>query len=357
MNILLDLYTDFLQVNFGLATATGLSQLLDGAISHDKITRMLANINNTSKELWLNVKSLVRQHENDDACLIFDDSILHKPSTDENDIICWHYDHCSNQNVKGMNLLTAFYNTQAVDQELPLRIPVAFEVIEKFPYCEISTQKVKRCSPVTKNELMRSMIDQAIQNQLKFKYILADSWFASAENMRYIDKKGKVFIFDLKTNRSTSIDDRNKGRWSRIDELAIPEHTPTKVWLKDLEIQVLLFKQVFTNKDGLIGVRYLVSNDLNLTAEEFKTTYKKRWAVEEYHKSVKQNTSITKSPTRVVQTQYSHIFASILAYVKLEKYKFCSSLNHFAIKAKLQLAATKAALAELYRMKLQYAIN
>ncbi|MCX7739699.1 MULTISPECIES: hypothetical protein [Thermaceae] len=37
----LDLYTDYLLSSFGAATATGLSRMVDGAISHDQITRML----------------------------------------------------------------------------------------------------------------------------------------------------------------------------------------------------------------------------------------------------------------------------------------------------------------------------
>jgi hypothetical protein len=38
----LELYTDYLICNSGLATATGLSAVLDGEISHDKITRFLS---------------------------------------------------------------------------------------------------------------------------------------------------------------------------------------------------------------------------------------------------------------------------------------------------------------------------
>jgi len=48
-------------------------------------------------------------------------------------------------------------------------IPVAFEVIRKpIQYSEIATRKVKRASTVTKNELMRQMIVQCVQNQLLF---------------------------------------------------------------------------------------------------------------------------------------------------------------------------------------------
>lgn len=57
----LELYTDYLISNFGLATATGLSGLLDGQISHDQVTRFLAERDYTSKDLWLEVKGVVRQ--------------------------------------------------------------------------------------------------------------------------------------------------------------------------------------------------------------------------------------------------------------------------------------------------------
>ena len=38
----LALYTDYLISNFGHATATGLSALVDGDVSHDKVTRFLS---------------------------------------------------------------------------------------------------------------------------------------------------------------------------------------------------------------------------------------------------------------------------------------------------------------------------
>ena len=356
MESTLDLYTDYLLSSFGQTSATGLSRLVDGEISHDSITRLLSGNEFDSKLLWQKVKPLVRQHETSDACLIFDDVIVEKPYTDENEMICWHYNHCTGKNVKGINMLNAFYHTQDTQMEHPLRIPIGFQLILKTVlFCVLKTKKEKRTSPVSKNELMRAMIAQAIHNQLKFKYILADSWFGSADNMRFIQKKKKFFIFDMKTNRqvSTSEQARNAGHWTRINQIDIPDNTPVKVWLKDLEFPVLLTKQVFTNKDRSTGVRFLVSNDFGLSDDDFTTLYKKRWSVEEYHKSLKQNAAIGKSPTKTLKTQSNHIFASIMAYVKLEKLKFSSKLNHFAMKAKIYLAANKAAFKELDLIKTQ----
>jgi len=352
----LDLYTDYLLSSFGQTSATGLSRLVDGDITHDNIGRFLSGNDFNSKILWQKVKPLVRKHQTEDACLIFDDTILEKPYTDENDMICWHWDHSKKKSVKGVNMLNAFYHTQNSQMSQPLRIPVGFQLILKTVlFCEIKTKKEKRKSSVNKNELMRTMIAQAIHNQLKFKYILADSWFGSADNMRFIKKEKKFFIFDMKTNRqvATTEQDRNAGHWTRIDEIDVPDNTPVKVWLKDLEFPILLTKQVFTNKNQSTGVRFLVSNDFSLSDDDFTTLYKKRWSVEEYHKSLKQNAAIEKSPTRTVKTQSNHIFASIMAYVKLEKLKFSSKLNHFAMKSKIYLAANKAAFKELALLKAQ----
>ena len=137
--------------------------MMEGEVSHDEITRLLSKQEFTSKDLWRKVKATVREVECEEACLIFDDTIQEKQWTDENEIMCWHYDHCSGRTVKGINLLNALYHSGDVS------IPVAFEVIRKpIQFSEIATRKIKRAGTVTKNELMRQMIAQCVQNQLLF---------------------------------------------------------------------------------------------------------------------------------------------------------------------------------------------
>ena len=67
----------------GFATATGLSAMMEGDISHDQMTRFLASKAFTSKDRWGQVKATVRQIEREDGCLIFDDTIQEKAWTDE----------------------------------------------------------------------------------------------------------------------------------------------------------------------------------------------------------------------------------------------------------------------------------
>ena len=211
MDNLLDLYTDYLISSFGQTSATGLSKLVDNSIKHDSITRLLSKSEFDSRTLWQSVKPVVRANQSEDACLIFDDAIVEKAYTDENDLICWHWDHSKRRNTKGINLLSAFYHTRKdADSEL-LRLPVGFETIKKtIRFCDRKTRKEKRRSEISKNELMRRMIAQAIANGLIFKYVLGDSWFASVENMAFIEDKKKFFIFDMQTNRLGALSETDR---------------------------------------------------------------------------------------------------------------------------------------------------
>ncbi|MDE2831929.1 MAG: hypothetical protein OXN20_17590 [Gemmatimonadota bacterium] len=78
---LLELYNDYLFSSFGAITATGLSALLEGAISHDQVTRFLSRRDYNAKTLWQHIKPMVRAIQKDDGVLIIDDTIQEKPLT------------------------------------------------------------------------------------------------------------------------------------------------------------------------------------------------------------------------------------------------------------------------------------
>ena len=344
----LDLYTDYLVSNMGYATATGLSSMLEGEVSHDSVTRFLSARTYTSRDLWLEVKSTVRKIEEETGCLIFDDTIQEKQWTDENEMICWHYDHCQGRSVKGINLLNALYHAGDVS------IPVAFEVIKKpIQFCDIQTKQVKRMATVTKNELMRQMIQQCLNNRLQFRYVLMDSWFTAKENLEFIVAKGKHFIGALKDNRliALSEDDKKQGKFTRVSDIALDDKQAVRGWLKGYKQEVLIVRRIFTNKDGSTGTLNLICSDLTTTGEDVATIYQKRWKVEEFHKSLKSNAGLAKSPTRTPTTQNNHIFMSIMAVFKLECLKIKHQTNHFALKAKLYIKALRKAFAELQEFK------
>jgi hypothetical protein len=342
---LLDLYSDYLISAFGQTTATGLSALLNGEISHDSVQRFLAGERQTSIQLWRVVKPHVRKIESPEGVLIVDDSIAEKPYTDENDIICWHYDHAQQRNVKGINFVTCLYHNAEIS------LPIGFELIAKTEhYTDPKDGKKKRRSPKTKNEYYREMAQQAVRNQIQFKYVLNDIWFASAENMNFVRTTlKKDFVMPLKGNRKValSLSAKKNGQYQRVATLALEPMQPMTIYLESVPFALLLIKQVFTNEDGSTGTLYLVTSDTTLSGDGIATIYQKRWNVEPYHKSLKQNASLEKSPTQTVTTQTNHFFAALCGYIKLELLKDTTKLNHFALKSKLYLQAIQSAYATL----------
>lgn len=342
---LLDIYTDYLISSFGLTTGTGLSRLLDGAISHDQIQRFLSGKAQNGKDFWKVVKPYVRQIQSKDGDLIVDDSISEKPFTDENEIISWHYDHSKGRNVKGINFVSVVYHVNDIS------LPVGYHLIEKTEfYIDKKTSKKKRRSPISKNEVYQQLLRQAVANEIPFRYVLNDVWFASSKNMMFVKHELEHdFIMPIKTNRKValSLDDKKQGQYVRVDELELKPETVTAIYLEGVDFLLHLVKQVFTNGDGSIGILYLVTSDLELTDDDITTIYQKRWNVETYHKSLKQNASLSKSPTKTVITQSNHLFASLCAFVKLEMLKMTTHTNHFALKSKLYLQALRSAYDEL----------
>jgi hypothetical protein len=345
---LLDLYSDYLISSFGQTTATGLSALLDYEISHDAIQRFLAVEKRTSADLWRIVKPHVRTLDGPEGVLIVDDSIAEKPYTDVNEIICWHYDHTHGRTVKGINFVTCLYHSQGVS------LPVGFEIVAKAEvYPDPKDGKEKRRSKRTKNEMYRDLVRQAVHNQIVFTYVLSDIWFASAENMKFVKTTlKKEFVMPIKGNRKValSLSAKQEGRYQRVDTLELEALTPVTVYLEEVPFPLLLVKQVFTNEDGSTGILYLVSSDTTLNGNGITALYQKRWNVEPYHKSLKQNASLEKSPTQTVTTQTNHFFAALCGYIKLELLKGDTKLNHFALKSKLYLHAIHSAYATLRQL-------
>jgi hypothetical protein len=297
---ILDLYSDYLISSFSLVTATNMACVLDNKINHDQITRFLANNDFDSKTLWKIVKPVIRQIESEsEGILIIDDVIEKKEWTDENDIIAWHFDHVEDRIVKGINIVNCLYYNQEIT------LPVNYHIVKKdISITNSKTGKTIRKCAKTKNEIFRELLlisDKG--NQIKFRYAVADVWFGSVENMTFVKKDlHKDFIFPLKSNRLVALSLENKlaGKWQSVSKIS-------------------------------------------LESENVCT--------EEYHKSLKQNTALTKSPTRTVRTQSNHCFASMYAYCKLEMLKVKTKLNHFSLKTKIYLTAVKNAFKELRKLE------
>ena len=202
---LLEIYSDYLMSSFSYPTATGLSFPTGIFLSSKAATVHAADGSTSSLGLWRLIKPIVREIQSasgeEEGVLIIDDTIEEKPSTDENEIICWHFDHSKGRSVKGVNIISVMFYLNGY------RIPVSFDLVHKTKIVvDEKTKKEKRISDETKNEKYRKMLKVCVKNSLKFKYVLNDVWYASSENMMLV-KEGlkKDFIMPIKTNRKIAL--------------------------------------------------------------------------------------------------------------------------------------------------------
>ncbi|MEL6276097.1 MAG: transposase [Bacteroidota bacterium] len=345
MDCTLSRYTDYLLCVPKYATATGLSAAYDNQISHDKVSRFLKSSYLDSSVVWKSAKKFIRSlvdFTDQEGVVSVDDSIVEKAHTDENEMICYHWDHSLGRHVKGINFISLMYSHEKLD------VPIQVRLVEKTEaYVDKKTGKTKYKSPLTKNEHFQEMLTHA-KKQVGFRYVLGDSWFSSADNINFITSKlGKHAVLAIKTSRTVALSDKDRknGKFIRVDQLdQLKAGSPLIVYLRSVQQPVQLVKQVFKNKDGSQGILYLIATDLTISYEQITTIYKKRWKIEEYHKSLKQHTALAGSPTKIIETQANHFYAAVVAYIKMEKLKVKTGNGHFRIKAILAIAATKTCL-------------
>jgi Transposase DDE domain len=163
--------------------------------------------------------------------------------------------------------------------------------------------------------MARAMIAQAVKNQVQFGYVLFDAWFSSVENLKFIKEDcQKDVICPIKTNRyiALSFEGKQAGLWTAVSTLEIEADSVLEIWLEGVEFPLLLAQQIFTNEDGTSSILHLISSDRTLLKNQLTTIYQRRWNVEVYHKSLKQNVSLSKSPTQTETTQTNHFFRRLV---------------------------------------------
>ena len=270
--------------------------------------------------------------------------LMHKPWTKTNDIVCWHYDHVSQRMAKGILMLNFHYTDNR-----GISIPLGYEIITKTEdvWSEKHQKYVKK-SLFTKNEIMRDKLHILhYNNEVKYKYILFDKWFASIDNLVFIEEElKKKFVCPIKKNRkiALTLEERNNGKYVNISTIDIESGSSRLIYLEGYEKPLKLIKQVVKNgDDGEPTYLYLVTNDIDLSFDKVLEIYKRRWKIEEYHKSLKQNLHIEHSPTKVETSQRNHIHLVVCGFIKLEKLRLNYKMNHFAIKEKIYIEALRSA--------------
>ena len=130
----------------------------------------------------------------------------------------------------------------------------------------------------------------------------------------------------VKENRQVSI---TKNIYVPIANLDWNKTLVQKVWLKEFGY-VMAAKMVVTDDD----IRYVVTNDLSLTdIDTLRKHNDHRWNIETFHRGLKQTTGVEKCYSTLERSQRNRIFASFVAFVKLESTRLRDGVSWYEQKA------------------------
>jgi hypothetical protein len=110
--------------------------------------------------------------------------------------------------------------------------------------------KTKKKSSVSKQEHFRTLVKHGAQH-LRFRYVLADIWFACSDNMRFVlEDCGRDFIMAMKENRKVALSKQDKanGKYTNIKE-SVSEKCVWSVYVEQLNFRMQLTGKAILNSN------------------------------------------------------------------------------------------------------------
>jgi len=186
----------------------------------------------------------------------------------------------------------------------------------------------------SKIDRMIKMVKRAIDEGIRFDYLLVDSWFTCyalvkfiktrriATNLLGMAKLGKTkYLFNKKDLTAKEIVDRlRKSRKIKRSKNLHCYYGEALVKMNDVEVKLFFSK---TSKKGKWSV--LLTTNLNLKFEEAYRIYSTRWSIEVFFKEAKQYLGLGKNQAQDFDSQIASTTITMIQYNLLALSKRFSS--------------------------------
>jgi hypothetical protein len=156
-----------------------------------------------------------------------------------------------------------------------------------------------------KTEMFLSLLRKYLLMRIPVKTIMFDSYFSSKKIIKWLNKNGFIWCTRLKKNRIVYID----GNKSQLRDLGLEYEQSIICKLNNIKGDVKILRFCHQNEEY-----YICSNNINLTNEELKAEYLKRWEVEVFHREAKQKLGMEFLMMRSWKKLTNHVGFVCLAY-------------------------------------------
>lgn len=313
-----DLYCSFLELTAERYSALSLSEVAPSSLSHDSISRWLADQRVRPKDLW---QVAGKEVSGKDGILVFDDVVIDKSRSGKTKLVNWQYSGGKHDITKGIGVVNALWQVSKDDY-----IPIDYRIWNPPE------------DGKTKNNHFQAMLGNVKQRGLEPEMVVADSWYASLDNLKGIRSHGWDWVMGLRSNRLV-----NKPH-VQINTLDIPEEGLV-VYLKGYG-WIKLFR--FVTKHGRTD--HVGTSRLDLTCEQVKAYFERRWSVEVLHRELKQTCGFTRCLANTGRAQRNHIGLSLLTWIRRHKRRQRLELTMYQQKWEVVKPAIQQALAQAMRV-------
>jgi putative transposase len=159
--------------------------------------------------------------------------------------------------------------------------------------------------------------------------ICFDGWYSGLENLKAVRGHGWHWLTRLKHNRL--VDPDGSGNVA-VSDLDLPAGGG-RVHLMGYGF-ILVFR-LATCHGGTEQVEHWATSDLSLTETQRQELSRQCFAIENYHRALKQCCGVERAQVRKAEAQKCHILLSLRAYVCLEANRLKTGLSGYAAKAEV----------------------
>jgi putative transposase len=283
------------------------------APAHDAFTRLPHRLEPDPDTLWAEARSQVGPG----GLLVIDDSTLDKPYARAIELVGRHWSGKHHAVVRGINLVSLLWTDG--DRHIPCDYRVYHDAKE-----------------ATKNDHFRAMTRTAHGRGLRPECVAFDGWYSALENLKLLRGLGWAWLTRLKSNRLVN-KDRQGTRPLHRTEIAA---AGTEVWLPGYG-PVKVFKIVAPDGD----IAYWATGDLAMTDLRRQQYAEYSWAIENYHRGIKQCTEVERCQARSAAAQRNHVGLALRAFLRLEFYGFTHGVSWLEAKTAIIRDAVRAYLA------------
>ncbi len=284
-----ELYCSFLEVTSSRYSALSLSEVAPepATLSHDSVSRWLVDAKVQPKDLWAAAKKDVHTAS---GVLAFDDVVIDKSRSDKMELVNWQYSGSKHDVTKGIGVVNALWQVSKDNY-----IPMDYRIWNPPD------------DGKTKNEHFQDMLSAAKQRQLHPEMVLADSWYSSLKNLKAVRSHGWDWTMGLRSNRLVGKPHK------QLRELAIPDEGLV-TYLKGYG-WVRVFR--FVTKHGRTD--YIGTSRTDLSREQVKEYFERRWSIEVLHRELKQTCGLTRCQAKTGRAQRNHIGLAMLTWIREHK--------------------------------------